>query len=498
MKQCPLWWRILCGVTAVGWLLLGSIGRLAAEGRYNVLLICVDDMRPQLGCYGDRLVHSPHIDRLAARGTVFLRSFVQQALCSPSRISMLTSRYPSTTGIYTIGPPLRSTLPDVVTVPQYFKLHGYDCRSFGKVYHVGIDDEASWTVPAWHSRKPRYGKQGQAAVEARREEYRRRGIQPPPRGRDNPFYAGPAFEAADLPDDELLDGDTVVHAIHQLQEYAQSPDQRFFLAVGFSNPHVPWVSPRKYWDLYDPGRIPLPVNTQPPRNAPPFAATSGQDFRYYGNVPPGPLDEAFQRACLHGYLAAISYVDALIGRLLAALEQTGLASNTVVVLWSDHGYYMGEHGWWGAKHNNYEGATRNVLIISYPGQTTQGTKSPSLVQSVDIGPTLVELCGLPTNADFEGRSLAPILKDPQAEVNDAAFSWYPKSGYLGVAMRTDRWRFVEWTKAGEEPVYELYDQLQDPENNENLAVRSEYRELLVQLSRQLRSRFPRQDIPQMP
>jgi len=464
--------------------------RLDASEQRNVLLICSDDMRPQLGCYGDPTVKSPNIDRLAGRGMVFEQSYVQQALCSPSRISMLSGRYPATTQIFEIGRTLRATMPDITTVPQHFKNHGYHCRSFGKVYHVGIDDEASWSEPAWHSKKPRYGAIGQAAMEARRKEYAASGTVPPARGQGMVFYAGPAFEATDLGDDDLLDGDTAARGVEQLREYAKRPDQPFFLAVGFANPHVPWVAPKKYWDLYDRAALPLARNEFPPKDAPAFAATSGQDFRWYGNVPEGPLDEPFKRACLHGYLAAISYVDALVGRLLDTLEETGQARNTIVVFWTDHGYYMGEHNWWGAKHNNYEGATRNAMIIAIPGQKSAGQKTRALAQAVDIGPTLIELCGLPAADGLEGRSLKPVLDDPNTDVHDAAFSWYPKAGYLGVAMRTDRWRFVEWTKPGQPPVHELYDQHADPQNDVNLAGRAEHAELIQSLSAQLRARFP--------
>ncbi len=464
--------------------------RLDASDQRNVLLICSDDMRPQLGCYGDPTVKSPNIDRLARRGMVFEQSYVQQALCSPSRISMLSGRYPATTQIFEIGRNLRETMPDITTVPQHFKNHGYHCRSFGKVYHVGIDDEASWSEPAWHSKKPRYGAIGQAALEARRKEYAASKTKPPARGQGGIFYAGPAFEATDLGDDDLLDGDTAARGIEQLREYAKRPDQPFFLAVGFANPHVPWVAPQKYWDLYDRASLPLARNEFPPKDAPAFAATSGQDFRWYGNVPAGPLDEPFKRACLHGYLAAISYVDALVGRLLDTLEETGQSRNTIVVFWTDHGYYMGEHNWWGAKHNNYEGATRNAMIIATPGQNTAGQKTRALAQAVDIGPTLIELCGLPAADGLEGRSLKPVLDDPSAAVHDAAFSWYPKAGYLGVAMRTDRWRFVEWTKPGQPPVHELYDQHADPQNDVNLSGHAEHAEVIRSLSAQLRARFP--------
>jgi iduronate 2-sulfatase len=465
----------------------------SAAEKPNVLFVASDDMRPQLGCYGDPTVKSPHLDALAKRGMVFRRSFVQQALCSPSRISMLSGRYPATTGIFEIGRTLRATMPDITTLPQHFKNHGYHTRSLGKVYHVGIDDDASWTIPAWHSKQPRTSAATQAAVAKFIAEAKAEGRMLPDKGQGSRMSAVPAFEAVDCDDDDLLDGDTAKNAIDQLREYAKNPQQPFFLAVGFANPHVPWIAPKKYFDLYDPAKLPLAKNEFLPQGAPAFAATSGQDFRWYAGVPQGELPDPYKRQCLQGYLAAISYVDALVGRLMAALDETGLAKNTVVVFWSDHGYYMGEHTWWGAKHNNYEGATRNCLIIATPNQKTAGQPTDALAQAVDLAPTLTELCGLPENAGFQGRSLKRVLDDPQAKVNDAAFSWYPKSGYLGIAMRTDNWRFVEWTKRGEQTVWELYDSIRDPQNDVNLAARAENRELLTALSTQLRERFPVQE-----
>lgn len=470
------------------------VSSFAAAQRPNVLFIASDDMRPQLGCYGDTTVKSPNIDALAKRGMVFQRSYVQQALCSPSRISMLSGRFPATTGIFEIGRTLRTTMPDITTMPQHFKANGYHTRSLGKIYHVGIDDDVSWTVPAWHSSKPRVSAATQAAVKKYLDDAKAKGETLPQKGKGSRNAAVPAFESVDCADDDLLDGDTAANAIAQLRDHAKNPSQPFFLAVGFANPHVPWISPKKYWDLYDRSKFTLATNNFVPKGAPDFAATSGADFRWYAGVPEGELPEPFARECLHGYYAAISYVDAQVGRLLAALDETGLAKNTVVVFWSDHGYYMGEHTWWGAKHNNYEGATRNCLVISQPGMKHAGEKTDALAQSVDLAPTLTELCGLPANEGFQGRSLKPVLDEPAAHVNDAAFSWYPKGqGYLGVAMRTDKWRYVEWTKTGEETQRELYNMVNDPQNNQNVAAKPEHAQVIEALSKRLREKFPVQE-----
>ncbi len=467
-----------------------------AADRPNVLFIASDDMRPQLGCYGDPTVKSPNLDALAKRGMVFQRSYVQQALCSPSRIAMLSGRYPAATQIFEIGRTLRTTMPDITTMPQHFKNNGYHTRSLGKIYHVGIDDGASWTIPAWHSKKPRTSPATQAAVQKYIADAKQSDSPIPQKGKGSRNSAIPAFEAVDCVDDDLMDDDCAANAIAQLREHAKNPAQPFFLAVGFANPHVPWISPKKYWDLYDRTKLPLATNEFLPKGALDFAATSGADFYWYRDVPQvsgDKLPEEFKRECLHGYLAAISYVDAQVGRLLAALDETGLAKNTIIVFWSDHGYYMGEHTWWGAKHNNYEGATRNCLIISQPGMKHAGEKTESLAQSVDLAPTLTDLCGLPEHTAFQGRSLKPVLEDPDAKVNDAAFSWYPKAGYLGVAMRTDKWRYVEWTKPGAETRRELFNMVNDPQNNQNVADKPEHAQVIEALGKRLREKFPVQD-----
>ncbi|MDP3070790.1 MAG: sulfatase [Opitutaceae bacterium] len=480
---------------AVGLLVLASIGSVsAAQPRLNVLFIASDDMRPQLGLYGDKLVQSPHLDRLAARGLAFNRAFCQIALCSPSRISLLSGRRPATTKVYTIDPALtvRTHQPDVTTLPQHFKNQGYFTRSMGKIYHVGIDDDASWSVPAWHAHPlaPRGGPITRAAQEARRAAAKQSGKAAPQKGKGNIATAGPAFEAVDCADDELLDGACAREAVAQLRAFAKSPDQLFFLAIGFSNPHVPWIAPRKYFDLYDPEKLVLPPNNYPPKDAPEWAAQTGSDFLWYAGVPETkPLPADFGRQCLHAYLAAISYVDAQVGRLLDALDETGLAKNTVVVFWGDHGYYMGEHAWWGGKHNNYHGATRVPLIVAVPGQKTAGRHATGFVELVDLFPSLVELCGLPPPHDaagLEGTSFAPLLAaEPDRPWKTAAFSQYPKGGHLGTAMETERWRYVEWRKGEELVARELYDRRTDAAENQNVAARPEHAAVIAQLEKQL-------------
>jgi iduronate 2-sulfatase len=472
---------------------------LQAAQKYNVLMIAIDDLRPSIGAYGDPNAKTPNLDALAKSGLVFERSYCQQALCSPSRISLLSGRRPSTSKIYTIGPTLRSAMPDITTLPQHFKNQGYFTRSLGKIYHVGIDDPDSWSVPSWQSPKPRNGAQGMRQMAERRQEYEAKKETPPAKGLGSIGYAVPAFEAPDVADDDLKDGDAAREGVAALRDLARKPGQPFFLAVGFANPHVPWVAPKKYWDLYDPKKLVLANNQYLPRNAPEFAARSGDDFYWYSNVPKDrKIDESFGRQCLHGYLAATTYIDTQVGRLLAALDELGLRKNTIVILWGDHGYYMGEHSWWGGKHNNYEGATRTLLLCSVPGQKHAGTHTRAIVEHVDIYPTLVELCGLPQpkdGAQLEGSSFAPLFENPGRPWKQAAFSEYPKGGpnadgkqasYQGRTMRTDRYRYVEWTdKTGQVVAREVYDHQTDPQENENIFARSD-KALLDQLALQMR------------
>jgi arylsulfatase A-like enzyme len=451
-------------------------------------------MRPQLGCYGDKVVKSPNLDALAARGMVFQRAFCQQALCSPSRISLLSGRHVWTTKIYEIGPPLRSTMPDIVTLPQHFKNHGWHTQSLGKIFHIGIDDPISWSAPSWVSKAQRYDPDNAAKVKAAADKFRAAGQPVPKQGPNLPMFAGPAFSSPDCADDALVDGDITLKAIAELRDYANKPDQPFFLGVGFINPHVPWVAPKRYYDLYRHEDIKLPANRYVPKNAPKYAATSGDDFYRYNNVPRDRvISEEFGRQCLHCYLAAISYVDACIGRLLAELDRLGLRENTIIVYWSDHGYYMGEHNWWGGKHNNYEGATHAPLLVAAPGMKAAGQGTRALVEFVDIFPSLAELAGLPQPAGLEGKSFAPLLDRPDLPWKAAAFSEYPKGGKLGTAMRTDRYRYVEWReKNGALADRELYDHETDPQENENIAGKPEHAALLEQLAAQMKAAKPGQ------
>lgn len=439
--------------------------------RLNVLFIAVDDLRPELGCYGTPLVKSPHIDRLAARGLVFTRAYCQQAFCNPSRASLLTGRRPDTTGVHDLVVDFRTALPDVETLPQHFMQQGYHAQGLGKIYHNKKDDAASWSVPFWDAQVEHsvYGPGGRRAMAERQKAAREAGR--PWRWEDG--VKGPFFDDPDVDDDDLPDGKTAARAVALLEQLRDRP---FFLAVGFHKPHLPFVAPRKYWDLYRAEDLPLAANPAPGRHAVPCAFHDWQaELRGYLGMPEaGPMPEAEARRMVHGYYAALSYADAQVGRLLDALDATGLADRTVVILWGDHGWHLGDHGLWG-KETAFERATRVPLIVAVPGQAAAGRTTDALVELVDVYPTLVDLCGLPVPEGLEGTSFVPLLADPDRTWKRGAFSEQPRDlpGFgtaLGRSVRTPRYRFTEWTVAGRDyRACELYDYEADPLETVNLA-----------------------------
>ena len=464
-------------------LLLPLAAARAAE-RPNVLLICVDDLKPLLGCYGAPLVQSPNIDRLASRGVLFERAFCNQAVCSPSRNALLTGLRPQTIGIYDLGTNFRRAVPDAVTLAQHFQRHGYRTEAMGKIFHVGhgnTDDTASWSVPHWG---PKTGPAGGYVLKENR---------PPQLTREEARFSnapvdpsklprGAATECADVPDNTYADGLIADEAIARLRAARQKPGEPFFLAVGFLKPHLPFVAPKKYWDLYQRAWFDPPRLQTPPLGAPEFAPTTWGELRQYSDIPEvGPLSREQQRQLIHGYHAATSFVDAQVGRVVEELDRCGLAPHTIIVLWSDHGWHLGDHGMW-CKHTNYEQAARIPLVVVAPGVAKAGFRSGALVETVDIYPTLCELAGLPVPQGLDGASFATALKSLTAATKQAVFHVYPRGARMGRAVRTARYRLVEWKGIGEpadRAVLELYDYEADPDETRNLAA--EKLEVVAQL-----------------
>ncbi|MBM3889190.1 MAG: iduronate-2-sulfatase [Verrucomicrobia bacterium] len=463
----------------VGQTILSGSSAAAQTGwsapRSNVLLLCVDDLKPLLGCYGAPVIQSPNIDRLAARGVLFERAFCNQAVCAPSRNALMTGLRSQTIGIYDLATNFRKSAPDAVTLPQYFKQHGYRTEAMGKIFHVGHgnhEDPASWSVEHWRPTGVQGG--GYALKENRpkemtREEARFSNSKVDP----SKLPRGAATECADVPDNTYADGMIADEAIRRLNAAKTRAGEPFFIAVGFLKPHLPFVAPKKYWDLYDCAAFPLPKLRVPPIGAPEFAPTTWGELRQYSDIPEvGSLDDAKTRLLIHGYHAATSYMDSQLGRVLDALDRDGFAKNTIIVLWGDHGWHLGDHGMW-CKHTNYEQAARIPLIVVAPGVAKAGAKTGALAESVDVYPTLCELAGLPAPKGLDGASFSAALKNPAAKTKEAVLHVYPRSQGMGRAVRTARYRLVEWKPIGaaaDTAVLELYDYEADPDETKNLAA----------------------------
>lgn len=461
----------------------------------NVLLIAIDDLRPELGCYGDSYVHSPNIDALAASGRLFRRAYCQQAVCNPSRSSLMTGLRPDTIGVTGNHIHFRSNRPDVVTLSQYFMQHGYHAQAIGKIYHGFLHEGTSKTTwdtlgdpRSWSVRATRFGPRyyyTESGIEQAKEAFLKmyRPSNPGPDDWTEKLVFGPMTEAPRVPDETLHDGKVAAKAVETLQDLAKAK-QPFFLAVGFIKPHSPFVAPKKYWDLYDPADIPIASQAALPEAAPKIAGHRSGEIRRYTDQPNrGEIPASNQRRMKHGYYACISYVDAQLGKVLDALQATGLADNTIVILFGDHGYHLGEHGLWG-KTTNFELDTRVPLIIRVPGMNQAGTSTRSIAELVDLYPTLADIAGLPIGDHLEGTSLVPVIADPTTLPNDTAISQFPRGKAMGYSLRTDDWRYTEWMVNGKAIATELYNhQHDDSAEVENVA--SSNLPLVSQLSGQL-------------
>lgn len=472
----------------------------AAADKLNVLMIAVDDMRPDLGCYGAAHAKTPNIDRLAARGMVFDRAYCMQAVCSPSRTAVLTSLRPDVTKVWDLETHFRVAQPNCITLPQHFRANGYHTVGLGKIEHRGFEDGPSWTEPRWFASgqsvkvdEQDWTKRTTTNFEGVKGEF----AQPLPRGEgkqkanNNKAKAGPAFEVSPKTDDELPDGATAAEAVKRLAAL-KAEGKPFFLAVGFLKPHLPFVAPKKYWDMHDPNKIPLPAIDTLPAGTAEFVGHTNGELHGYPGVPAGnPIPADFAKQLRHGYHACISYTDAQVGRLLKALDEQSLADNTVVVLWGDHGWQLGDHGLW-HKHTNFEIAARAPLIVSVPKGPNAGRKCLAPVEFVDIYPTLADVCGLPSVKGLAGQSLKPYFDNPEAPMQKPAISQYPRNSpeygpVMGYSIRTERWRCTFWRKrSGDEISYtELYDEVNDPAETVNLAAKPEHTDLIASLKKYL-------------
>jgi len=471
----------LAGQAAAAVALAPTILRGMTPARPNVLFIPIDDLRPQLACFGHKKMISPNLDRLAAGGTLFERTYCQQAVCAPSRASLLSGCRPDTTRVYDLQTPLPTTRPDLVTLPQHFKANGYTTISLGKVYHHGAkDDPTGWSEPPWMPADPFPGYALQSSKDLMRsanpitETVKMKSPASPNKG--------PPVECGDLPDSAYGDGKIAEKAIETLRRVKDGP---FFLAAGFLKPHLAFACPKRYWDLYKRDEVDLADNPFKPRGTPDIAMHNWGELRaYYGIPKEGPLAESQARELVHGYYACVSFVDAQIGKVLDELKALGLAENTVVVLWGDHGWHLGDHGLW-CKHSNFETATHAPMIARAPG-LRGGVRTRRLTEFVDIYPSLCELAGLSLPATLEGTSFVPLMKEPDRPWKKAAFSQYPRGKVMGHSMRTEKYRFTRWVGPGTEVSgTELYDHDADDKENVNLAVMPEHSKTVEALTAQL-------------
>lgn len=484
--------KLLYTVLSLAAMFLSSgVCSLAVAKQPNVLLILVDDLKPSFGAYGADFVHSPNLDRLAARGMRFESAYCNQAVCAPSRNNLLTGARSTSLGVYSLSTHFRKAAPDAITLPQYFMQHGYHASGVGKVFHIGhgnTGDPQSWSEPFHPEKVIDYALTESTGGELTREEayFSNQALD-----RIGELPRGAAWERADVSDDDYSDGRIANEGIERLRRFKQS-DKTFFLALGFTKPHLPFCAPEKYWALYDDVDLPLATTHDFPDGAPDYAGKEKHgELNQYKPIPHAPpLDPEVEKTLVQGYYAALSYMDAQVGRVLDELDELGLADDTIVVLWGDHGYHLGDHGAW-TKHTNYEQANRIPIIFAGPGVASPGSASSALVETVDIYPTLAALAGLPAPEvpqPIDGQSLAGVLSGEQKAVRDHAYHAFPRGGgRLGRAVRTSRYRLVEWMRFGsdEPPEYELYDYQTDPQETRNLA--GDYPELVEELRKKLDS-----------
>lgn len=492
--------------------------------RPNILFIAIDDLRTELGCYGSDIAITPNLDALAGEGLLFNNAHCQQAICGPSRASMLTGLRPETSGIFHNYVKIRELNPDIVTLPQHFKANGYEAAYCGKIFHHGDrDDDLSWSrMPNTNlvkAKKP----PGFALEENRKvkEETLKQMLDKYGEVARFGLAMGPAYESADVPDNAYADGYNTDLAIATMKEMLVEGDKPFFLGLGFHKPHLNWVAPKRYWDIYDREQIPMAMENRAPENAAAMGLHASFELRTRSNIPKsGPIEPELARTLKHAYLACVSYVDAQIGRMIAALEEAGIRENTIIIVWSDHGWHLGDMGIWG-KATNYEIATRVPMMIwtADMPKVNRGKKTDALVELIDIYPTLCDLAGITPPDHVEGYSFKPLLAEPDRKWKTAAFSQFPtpalrewgafplrpamretffgpliqeveeqiihqqkekwdrglfENRLMGYAMRTDRYRLIVWKdqqNPDKKPIYiELFDHNTDAAETKNIAI----------------------------
>ncbi len=433
----------------------------------NVLFIAVDDLRPELNCYGQPQIHSPNIDALAAEGLLFQQAYCNIPVCGASRASLMTGLRPTINRFITYFTWADKDAPGIKTLPTLFRENGYHTISNGKIFHNQFDSKESWDEN-WRPGMSTSWRDYQILDNI---------ILDTLSGRDR---RGPAWECFDGPDSIYFDGRIALKSIRDLQKL-KSMDKPFFLATGFLKPHLPFNATKKYWDMYDPAKISVPENDTLPLGLPYQLISNWGELRAYDAIPAeGPVSDSAARKLIHGYYACVSYTDAQIGMLLDELKALDLERSTIVILWGDHGWNLNEHGLW-CKHCNFNTSLRTTLMLKVPGKT-KGKQTDALVEFIDIYPTLAELCNLPLPGHLEGKSLVPLVKDPDADFKDFTISKW----YAGLTIQTREYAYTEWSTMADSLIGSmLYDHRTDRAENFNLAGLPEYQSLVDSLSQVL-------------
>jgi len=482
--------------------------------RPNILFVSIDDLRLTLGAYDDPFVATPNLDQFASEGMTFRNTFCQAAVCAPSRASLMTGLRPDSTRVWHLGDQFRKINPATVTMPQFFHNNGYHTVNIGKIFHNYMPDSISWDEPDLRPAqfvKPdwlkRDGETFYVSEEIQKlQEIKRDSLLKlrPVRYADG-WNTGPAWEMADVHDSLYYDGAQTELAKRTLSRLVKM-DKPFYMGLGFFRPHLPFAVPRRYWDLYDRNELPLPKNPDIPDGAPIFTMNSMYELRHYdnfnhiGHPTTYKMNEDTARILKHGYYASVSYVDALFGQLVAHLKELGIYDNTIIIVWGDHGWKLGDHNSWG-KMTNYNIDLRVPMMIRYPDQEKRGIQTLAITELVDMFPSLCELAGIEVPDYLQGKSFVPLLENPERPWKKAAFSQFhrrpkvtPDGGrYMGYSINTNDYHYIEWYtwdylsgERGDFVASELYDSVSDPNETTNISEDANYGTIKEKLSEELK------------
>ena len=479
----------------------------------NILFVSIDDLGPNLGAYDNLHIKSPNLDEFAANGMTFRNTYCQAAVCAPSRASLMTGLRPDSTRVWHLGDKFRKIHPDIVTMPQHFNKYGYHTVCIGKIFHNYMPDSISWDEPDLRPvqyLRPEWLKRDGETFYVNEETQRKQKIKRDALVAKRPnYYAdgwnnGPAWEMEDVHDTLYYDGAQTELAKRTLTRLAEK-EEPFYLALGYFRPHLPFAVPKKYWDMYDRDSLPLARNPFVPEHSPIMSMNSMYELRGYDGFSKlkhpteNVMAEDTARILKHGYYASVSYVDAQFGRIIQHLKDLDIYDNTIIIVWGDHGWKLGEHNGW-CKQTNFNIDVHVPMMICSPNQPNEGKQTFGITELIDMFPSLCELAGIEAPGYLQGTSFVSLLEDPEQEWKSAAFSQFhrrPKvtpdgKRYMGYSVKTIRYHYVEWyywdNEAEERGAYvtnELYDSKADPDENRNIAGIEENNGIIIELSNQL-------------